>query len=137
MKKSKKAIVLSNEERDDRLRRTAALTFQTSILSSFSILVSGIATFISFLSSALKLANHYEAADRLKDIYECYFFSPQYFVVVVSSNAVFIVHCCYSMLYREAMYETHAALKASLKRILDSICRLKCKKNSVQPEAKF
>lgn len=126
-----------NAQHEDLMKRTAALTLQTSVLNSLSLLISGVTAFLSFLSSALRIVKFFDSANMFLQIYRAYFIIPQYFVVICSSNIVFIVHCYYSKLYREAMWETFAAVETGWKQCFGYVCRCKPKANAVHPEEKF
>lgn len=115
LRKMKTAIASSDENRDDFINRTAALTLQTCLLNCMSQFGTGLATLLSSLSVLLAMAQFDELAASVWNLGAASVFIPQCAVVFCSSNIGFLLHCYYSKVYREATWETFAELKASFK----------------------
>lgn len=112
----KNIIKFNDELRDRKLKRMTALTLQTCILNVASLLASGCASMLLTMHTVFVWVRLPVAADVVQNIYNNYLSVPQYAVVILNSNIGFIVHCCYSLMYREAMQETFAAVKAACKK---------------------
>lgn len=130
--KIKNARRTSNKQHEDTMNRLTALTLGTCILNGFSLLLLAFAAIFNVLSTTFELAKYRSGAEIVQKIYNMYLIIPQYFMVIMGSNIGFIVHCYYSKMYRQAMWETFAATKASIKRFAHK-CGANGAANVVQP----
>jgi hypothetical protein len=107
------------------------------MLNVLSLFTSGCAAFLLAIYTVFTWAKIPDIVVVIDLIYNAYFLYPQYTIVIFSSNIAFIVHCCYSKMYREASLETFAAFKASCKRAFNIISKQQPKVNAVKPEHKY
>lgn len=132
----KRKFISNNEQRDSLLNRMAALTLQTCMLNGASLLASGCSALLMVIYTALTWSQFLTAAATIQRIYSGYLLVPQFAVVIFSSNIAFVVHCCYSKMYREAVQETYAELKKHCKRAFAITSHTWPQTNKVHPEQK-
>lgn len=111
LKKQKNSEVNHNNDRIDRLERTALLAQQVCILNCLSLIVCCLHSFLWIFLSTLSLIGNCEMYLFVRFQIFDFVAGMQAVTLIFSSNMGFFVHCYYSMMYREAMFTLLASIK--------------------------
>lgn len=124
-----------NKQRDDFLRRSASLALQICVLNGFALIICAFAAFFLTLKRIFQVINFWPGFLVTEKIFSEFLEIPQNFMIILSSNIGFFVHCYYSRLYRNAAKKTFEAAKTRFKKIFSFrfCCKIKIQKNRVQP----